>query len=716
MGHLRALLAASFYLFSLLAANATAQDQTLQVGNPIERQLAAGQTHTFSVKLDENNFIQLVVEQRGIDVVVKVAAPDGKILATTDTPNGTQGPENVSFVASTAGTYRVLVTPLNKDASAGKYEIKIIEVREATEQELQSGKNMEGLKEKGLALLAEAEGVMQHIRTPTTRIRSQLQAAQMLWELDEKRASRFLNDAATGLTELLATFDLMDQSYMVEFSGITQLRHEILQTMAARDPDAALNFLQASKLPGSPYGSKRDMEMQENALELMIADQIVAKDPKRAFELARKKLKTGYSHNFINTIVSIKQKDAELAKQLANELVGKLLQEQLLKQPEAANLSVALIYSCRSGDMNAATRNNRRGAIFVEPMMSPESCRDLLQKAFDTAMSFSPPAGNTYTPERDAAWNLLRGLQQLGAQLNETIGGGQASVEKKFNDLTAAANPYQAMFHAAAVQMNGSVEEAVQAIEKAPEEVREQLYFQLANTTAARGDGEAARKIINEHVSNPLQRRQALANLEQQEMYQLMSRGKAEDALKAIALLRTPRERANMLMQIARVIGPGYKRAAAINLLDQARNMLAPGHLAQDQDQMNALNELARAFARYDVKRAFEIVDPLIDQYNDLCTAGRALQGFGLDYYKNEELEMVNGNNLTSLAINLSSTLGTLALINFERAKTSADRLRLPEVRLRAYLDIAQRTIQPTKRTIEWGGGGARIIHLGPRR
>jgi hypothetical protein len=42
----------------------------------------------------------------------------------------------------------------------------------------------------------------------------------------------------------------------------------------------------------------------------------------------------------------------------------------------------------------------------------------------------------------------------------------------------------------------------------------------------------------------------------------------------------------------------------------------------------------------------------------------------------------------------LTGTLGTLALGNFDRAKLTADRLRLPEVRLRAYLDIAQQAIQ----------------------
>jgi len=38
--------------------------------------------------------------------------------------------------------------------------------------------------------------------------------------------------------------------------------------------------------------------------------------------------------------------------------------------------------------------------------------------------------------------------------------------------------------------------------------------------------------------------------------------------------------------------------------------------------------------------------------------------------------------------------LGSLALINFDRAKASSDKLRLPEVRLHVYLQIAQQTIK----------------------
>jgi hypothetical protein len=46
----------------------------------------------------------------------------------------------------------------------------------------------------------------------------------------------------------------------------------------------------------------------------------------------------------------------------------------------------------------------------------------------------------------------------------------------------------------------------------------------------------------------------------------------------------------------------------------------------------------------------------------------------------------------------MTMVLGTLAATNFERAKADADRLRLPEVRLKAYLDIAQQSISGAAR------------------
>src|SRR5204863_3229514 len=106
---------------------------------------------------------------------------------------------------------------------------------------------------------------------------------------------------------------------------------------------------------------------------------------------------------------------------------------------------------------------------------------------------------------------------------------------------------------------------ALEAIQKVPDEMKEQAYIQLANALAAKGDSARARQIIEDYITNPYQKRQALTNLEQQRLYQAMSHGKVDEALGVIANLRTPRERANMLMQFARQIGMGQKRAIALS-------------------------------------------------------------------------------------------------------------------------------------------------------
>ena len=57
---------------------------TLQVGTPIERTLGPSQSQDFTITVEENTFVQLVVEQRGIDVIVRVLSPEGKTIGEFD--------------------------------------------------------------------------------------------------------------------------------------------------------------------------------------------------------------------------------------------------------------------------------------------------------------------------------------------------------------------------------------------------------------------------------------------------------------------------------------------------------------------------------------------------------------------------------------------------------------------------------------------------------
>lgn len=662
---------------------------TLQLGTPIENTLGPGQTQAFNITLEENSFVQLVVEQRGIDVVVSVLSPSGKAIGEFDSPNGNDGPEHVSFVAAVAGAYSIIVSPLNAgDGATGKFEIKVLEVRQASEQEIKASKNQEVVKAKGIALLGEMDGLLPEIKSPVTRMKAQLQAAQLIWSTDEKRASKYFADATTTFKEYLTTLDANSEKYAQQFQYITELRFQIIQILAERDPDAALSFIYASKLPVNPYEDRRNYVTQEGLLELSIANQIARTDPNRALQIARQTLKTHYSTNLVSTVGMLRQKNPELAAQFASEIASKLLNEKLLSKPEAASVAINLL---RFGQ-------GRRGASLSSDASTPRitiltdnQYRELLQKVVTDALSVSRPPSNSYSPEREAALNLLYGLRQFGPELDSVSGGGMAAVQKKIAELNPESVSGDQLGN---VVGNNPFETALEAIEKAPRDQREQLYLQLAGREANSGDIARARQIINERITNPYQRRQALANLDQQESFRAVAKGKVEDALRIIGSYKTARERATHIAQIANQIGPGQKRATAITLLEQAKSLLGSSVQAQDQEQMNALIEIARAFGKYDPKRSFEILDPLIDQVNELCAAARTLEGFGPEYYEDDELSLQNGNSIAQAATRLSSALGGLALVNFERAKATSDRMRLPEVRLRAYLEIAQQTIQ----------------------
>lgn len=108
---------------------------TLEPGAAVEREMAGGDTHAYRIKLTAGDYVYVVVDQRGIDVVVRLFAPDGQQLIEIDSPNGMNGPEPISLVADKAGYYRLEILSYDKKAAAGRYEARLVELHTATEQD-----------------------------------------------------------------------------------------------------------------------------------------------------------------------------------------------------------------------------------------------------------------------------------------------------------------------------------------------------------------------------------------------------------------------------------------------------------------------------------------------------------------------------------------------------------------------------------------------------
>jgi CHAT domain-containing protein len=117
------------------SAQESPQIRQLVPGRPIVRDLAGLQTHSYQMTLPAGQYVRVVVDQRGIDVVVKLIGPDGKQIKEFDADSSVQGREVVSWVTEEAGIYRLDAGASNKAAAAGQYVIQAVVLRGAKEDE-----------------------------------------------------------------------------------------------------------------------------------------------------------------------------------------------------------------------------------------------------------------------------------------------------------------------------------------------------------------------------------------------------------------------------------------------------------------------------------------------------------------------------------------------------------------------------------------------------
>src|SRR5215470_14662167 len=107
----------------------------LEPGKAIKRELAGGASHTYRIRLNAGQFLKVIIEQQGIDIVARLIGPDDKQIMEFDSERRLRGQETVESMAEAEGDYRLVVQPRQRAAPAGAYEIRIDELRAATEND-----------------------------------------------------------------------------------------------------------------------------------------------------------------------------------------------------------------------------------------------------------------------------------------------------------------------------------------------------------------------------------------------------------------------------------------------------------------------------------------------------------------------------------------------------------------------------------------------------
>jgi CHAT domain-containing protein len=104
----------------------------LHVEKTYERELSNGDQHIYQFDLRASEYASVAIEARGIHAVVALIGPDGQVISDFQKEDRNYGKERVEVVAVTSGRYQVVVKPALRNLPAGRYSIRLAEIRPAT--------------------------------------------------------------------------------------------------------------------------------------------------------------------------------------------------------------------------------------------------------------------------------------------------------------------------------------------------------------------------------------------------------------------------------------------------------------------------------------------------------------------------------------------------------------------------------------------------------
>lgn len=586
-----------------------------------------------------------------------------------------------------------------------------------TDEELQKEKAER--ENKAFTLLEDVVDEAQLLRLPENRIRLQIGAAELLWPRNEGRARTLFALAADGVSELLRNANtetgINEERSFNRTRTPTQLRQELVLTVARHDATLAYQLLAATRPPTPPPGTPgtSGATNAEDRLEERLLAQVASQDPKLALQNAEELIEKGqFPRSLAEVLAQLQRKDKEAAAKLEDKMLKRLASANMLNSSDAVSLALRLL---QGGPRPAGSTNSAAAAANVRgPLLGQSAYADLMGVLIDAALKATPqPAGTqrgqtrvrgrlaarggasqATAPdapseaeiEQSNARRLLSGLQMLLPQIDQNVPARAQAVRQKIAELGVANNPRAAMGQFPTNMQEGTSESMLSAAAAAPERVQSRLYHQAAMRALEEGNADRARQIANDHLE-PAARESVLKTVEFRQITAKASANNIEEVRLTLSRLRNDDERIELLLRLSAAAQPDNTKLA-LQLLDEARQFT--NKRARNYQHFDQQLRVAGAFKDLDPARSFEVLEPGIAQLNELLSAAATLSGFEVNVFREGELPLQGGSGLSNIVTRYGQELGVLALRDFDRAQTLANRFQLTEPRILARLSIVR--------------------------
>jgi hypothetical protein len=537
-------------------------------------------------------------------------------------------------------------------------------------------------EKKALDLVESLSEQVSNLHSPSNRMRAQCMVADLLWSRDEKRARSLFAAAGNQLAGRIAEIDYSDPEVFQDLNRLSVSRQELVMRIAAHDPDLAIAALMKTRFQADNTMARGGWNPQAEAtLEMNVAGLIVGKDPAAALKLARTNLARGVSWNVISFLPQLYQKDQKAGQDLFQDIVMRIKNENLTRNPELGNNAWNLLNT------------------FQPPQADADTYRDLLTVVLNHVLG-----GSRQTQSgMGTAQNFYHQIDRIAPLVEKYAPSRTAELREWSQAVERTLDPQVKMYQEMQkITQNGTVDEMMTLASKYPPEFRSLLY-QNAAWKAVTGGDLARAKEIAEMIPDPAQRRQTLDQLENQMASTAEGNNKIVEAQRLVDKAKNLNQKIEIILRTANTVATEGDKKAALDLLNEAKILLASS--PQSAAQLNGRVRLAQAYLKLDPDQSFSVLQLLIVKLNELVAAAAVLDGIDFQYLKDGEWVMPGVNNLGNVINSLDQTLAALGRIDFDRARALADQIERPEMRVLIEIDLAQITLGGKPMNMPMPGG-----------
>jgi len=540
----------------------------------------------------------------------------------------------------------------------------------------------EALKERKArlnAILEESLAELQNLRLPENRGVFYARIGNLLWSQDQKRARSLFLNAATELVNAQTYAEskraINPHSELLQ-GGST--RQAILNLIASRDAELALELLVKTRpatvqraMENGPEKSRKISNYHQNSAHLVQNESYMEQNfyrlaaeqsPERAVQILKESLSKGLSHETLNQLNRLAEKDPAAATEMASQVVEKLLRSSYTSEEQPNYVNIQLTHAILSHHISSVQNGGGQKLKFDEAGIRGLAAKYI--SAYLSEKQVAPHIGAN-------ALVIAEKLQPSSVEKIRKLTPNHIYPQHNTSDLDAA---YQKL-----MENDTPIEQMLAAADKFPVNSRRNIYQTASNKLMGQGNWQAAREILTENFDDD---DYTLTNFDSQLVYNLTNQGKFAEAERVIDGL-TPPNRVGHLVNLSTAVfhrDQKENKAYASALLEKARQLV--NEKPENSNEMGMLMQVVNGYSQIDPVEAIRLYEGLVPKIVELTDAAAVLNGFQLNSnVRDGEFIILHGNPFDQYGGN-SSMISSFSRFDFDRTMKLIDSFNRQEMRI----------------------------------